>query len=118
MKFIDRTGETGISNQGLNMKIIRCKNVKDIDIQFDDGFVSKNNQYTNFKSGSVNNPYFRSVCGVGYIGEGKYKTGTRNNKTVQYETWRDMLRRCYDDKCQEKHPTYKECPVIVFTKFW
>jgi len=28
-----------------------------------------------------------------------------------HRTWKDMLRRCYSDKDQERHPTYKGCSV-------
>lgn len=28
-----------------------------------------------------------------------------------YRKWRSMLERCYSEKFQEKHPTYKECHV-------
>jgi hypothetical protein len=28
-----------------------------------------------------------------------------------YRTWKDMLKRCYSTKLQEKHPTYKGCSV-------
>ncbi len=29
-----------------------------------------------------------------------------------YRTWKSMLKRCYSDKHQEKHPTYKGCSVV------
>ena len=44
----------------------------------------------------------------GYIGVGKYRKSTHGRI---YEVWRDMLRRCYDDKRQIKSPTYKGCTV-------
>lgn len=50
-----------------------------------------------------------------------------NNKWVKswtcpyYSKWKDMLMRCYSDKFQEKHPTYKGCLVcdewLVFSNF-
>ena len=40
---------------------------------------------------------------------------------VLYQTWTDMLRRCYSGLAQEAHPTYKECSVcdewLVFSSF-
>ena len=41
--------------------------------------------------------------------------GIRKRKLVWicpfYQTWVDMLQRCYSPKCQEKYPTYKDCSV-------
>lgn len=38
-----------------------------------------------------------------------------------YQTWRNMLERCYSEKLQEKYPTYKGCSVdkewLVFINF-
>lgn len=37
-----------------------------------------------------------TVCGVGYIGYGIYKSKQNGKHTPSYQSWRDMLRRCYD----------------------
>lgn len=37
------------------MKIIKYNNYSDIDIEFENGYVSKNNTYQNFKKGQVRN---------------------------------------------------------------
>lgn len=38
-----------------------------------------------------------SVCQVGYIGFGKYPSKEYGKHTKAYQSWRDMLRRCYDE---------------------
>lgn len=65
----------------------------------------------------------RLVFGVGindadYVVQKKetfYVNGVRKQKMVWicpfYRTWKEMLRRCYSDKFQEAHPTYKGCSV-------
>lgn len=56
--------------------------------------------------GNVRNVYDKTVFGVGYLGEGKYKTMINKQSTPQYIAWRDMLGRCYDLKLHEKNSTY------------
>ncbi len=53
----------------------------------------------------------RTVAGVGYIGEGIYKCSIDGRKTKAYESWRGMLRRCYDVSQRDKYPTYADCTV-------
>jgi len=40
-----------------------------------------------------------SVCLVGYVGYGKYKTKVSGKRTKYYEVWRGIIRRCYDESC-------------------
>ena len=50
--------------------------------------------------------------GIGYIGDGKYKSRDENKKkTKAYNTWSHMLRRCYDPYYLNEHPTYRDCIV-------
>ena len=58
-------------------------------------------------TGSVVDPYFPTVCGVGYLGE--YSTLDKDgNTTKEYTAWRCMLERCYGNKELE---AYKYCIV-------
>ena len=57
--------------------------------------------------GSVVDPYYPTVCGVGYLGE--YSTLDKDgNTTKEYTAWRCMLERCYGNKELE---AYKYCIV-------
>lgn len=108
----DRLNETRVNNDGEEMKIIRYGNYDDIDIQFDDGTVIEHRTYGDFKKGKIKNPFFPSVYGVGFIGVGDYKTTDANGKKTKCQiTWKAMMRRCYDSKFHEKHPTYENCKV-------
>lgn len=49
-------GETAISKHGKTMKIIRWGNKFDIDIEFEDGYVSEHKRYGNFVRGAIAHP--------------------------------------------------------------
>ena len=107
-----RLEEVRYNNNGEEMRIVRYGGVMDIDIQFDDGTVVEHKHYCAFKKGQIKNPMTPSVFGVGFIGVGKFKTCDENGKPTKcYKVWQNILRRCYDLKCQEKHPSYKGCTV-------
>ena len=54
-----------------------------------------------------------TVQGVGYLGIGKFKSSDNITfkQTVEYRTWLDMLKRCYNTEYQEKNPSYIGCIV-------
>lgn len=108
----NRIGETGTNNFGSTMVIVEYRNALDIDIYFPEyNWTAKGMQYSNFKKGNIKCPYERTVYGVGYIGEGKYKVSENGKNTRVYDTWKAMLQRCYSEKEHERHPTYIGCEV-------
>ena len=113
----DRTGEIGYNNDGEKMVIIRYGDYADIDVQFNDGTIINHRRYDHFKNGEIKNPMFPNIYGVGYFGIGDFKSTDENGKNTKcYNTWIDMLRRCYDPKFHEKEPTYENCTVCE--KWW
>lgn len=124
----ERLGETRLNKQGTTMKIVRYGSFDDIDIEFMDEFhyIKEHQTYSNFKSSGVKNPYDRTICGVGYIGVGEYKTGTDTKHTEEYQNWTCMIRRCYDEKLKERYSAYYgDCFVCEewhnfqnFAKWW
>lgn len=109
---IDRTGEININNFGSKMIITRYKNCENINVFFPEYNWTVNGiRYDNFKRGKTKCPYEKRTCGVGYLGEGKYKVWENGKDTKVYTTWRNMLMRCYDSKFHEKHSTYIGCEV-------
>ena len=96
-----------INNQGCYFKIIKNDGWNKILVEFQ----AKNKHRAiarkdHIKNGSIKNPFHPKVCGVGYFG-----VGVHRGNTFIYQTWRDMLKRCYDEKTLEQHPTYKGCTV-------
>ena len=109
---IDRTGEETYNNFGSKMIIKEYKDGKDMDVYFPEyNWTINHVQYGNFKKGNIKCPYESRTYGVGYLGEGKYKTRENGKQTKCYDTWNNMLERCYEPKFQERQPTYKECEV-------
>ena len=106
---IDRTNEENISHEGYIMRIVEYHGNKNMIIEFQDKYKTKIKcAYKEFKNGGIKNPYHPSVYNVGYIGVGKYHKNT--HKEI-YQSWRDMLKRCYDPYELNKYPTYIDCYV-------
>lgn len=56
-----RLGERNISLNGLEMELVKYINSHDIDVQFEDGTIVYNKNYTNFKKGYIPHPKFKKV---------------------------------------------------------
>ena len=109
---MDRVGEIGYNNFGTKMIIIKYVKSKEIYVEFQDEhkFI-KRTSYDNFKIGNVKNPYDKKFFGVGYFGEGKYKSRINKEYTKEYGIWKAMLERCYSKEKRYKNPTYEDCTV-------
>lgn len=107
----DRAGEILTNCEGYSFKIVEYRSCKSCDVQFENGTIIKNREYTDLLKGAVKNPYHKSVLGVGYYGVGIYKAKINDKHTDSYLSWRSMLSRCYDEKYQEKQLTYIGCTV-------
>jgi hypothetical protein len=106
----NRLGEEKLNNQNCLMKIIEYNNTDDIIVEFQDEYKAKvHTNYRNYKKGKVENPYCKSVCGIGITGD-KYQ-----NQIKEYIIWQSMLYRCYSKKEKFKHPTYQD---VTCCKEW
>ena len=89
------------------MIIIEYNNSDDIIIEFQDEHkVKVRNQYCNFKSGSIKNPYYPTIYNVGITGN-KYPISVDCELTREYVLWHSMLCRCFDERFKVAQPTYK-----------
>lgn len=103
-----------INRYGSLMKITDYKDANHMIVTFPDYNYSMNGTWHSFNAGTIKSPYCKTVFGIGYIGEGKYKTADSNGKhTLYYSRWQAMLNRCYYDKNKEYNinKTYEECFV-------
>ena len=109
---IDRTGEVGHNTFGSKMVIVGYRGALDIDVYFPEyDWTFKGVTYQHFKNGLIKCPYEKRTFGVGYLGEGEYKTKENGKHTRVYHTWENMLQRCYSEKFHKKYPTYIDCEV-------
>lgn len=103
-----KEGLSTITKEGYKIIIIKKLKNEKLIVKFECNGVEKLTSNSSFSRGSVLNPYHITVSGIGYIGEGLYSRGSHPKI---YHTWRDMIRRCYDEKSLIKHPHYKNCSV-------
>jgi len=111
----DRVGEVYKTREGYNAEIIEYISNFNITIKLSDGTVLYNNAFKEIKNGQIKNPYHKSVCGVGFSGEGVYKVSIGSKVTKCGGAWGKILQRCHAKIAQNKRPTYKDCSV---TKEW
>lgn len=107
----EKIGMRNVNYQGMGMEIIDYRWSKDIDVKFDDGVIVKSARYDKFLDGGIRNSYIPTLYGVGYLGDCKFKVGSRGSKEPSYESWHAMITRCYSKKTQERQKTYKDCEV-------
>lgn len=106
-QVINRINEEKYNNQGCLMKIVIYNNTNDIIVEFQDKYRGRvHTNYQAFSRGGVKNPYYPTVYGAGMIGT-KYKMKINGKDTKEYKTWIDMLKRCFNTKRKQEHPTYK-----------
>lgn len=109
----NRLGEIKNNKFGSKMEIVRYERYSDVDVYFPEyDWTSYHTTYDEFKKGTIKCPYEPRFFGVGYIGEGKYRTVDENGKITKiHRKWISMLSRCYYEKEQNKRKRYKNCIV-------
>lgn len=108
---INKIGEEKLNNQGCLMKIVEYNRYSDIIVEFQDDYkYRKHTEYKCFQSGEIKNPYFPSVHNVGIVGA-KYPVKANGKITKEYNTWNNMIKRCFNENVHKKRPTYIECEV-------
>lgn len=118
----DRLGETRLNNQGCLMKIIKYNKSSDIIVEFQDNRKTKiNSRYKDFIKGSIKNPYYPTIYGVGMIGI-KYSAKVNGKICKEYYTWKNMLYKCYGEKYNNRYSTHNNIVVcdewLCFENFY
>ena len=105
-------GYENYNNFGSKMIIINDKGWDNVEVYFPEyNWIYKKTTRQHFLKGVIKCPYEKRYYNIGYLGEGKYKASENNKSTKCYNTWNNMLKRCYDEKVHKKYPTYIGCSV-------
>jgi hypothetical protein len=113
-KIIDQNkiiGEERLNHYGSSMIIEKYNNAHEVWVRFTETGNVVKTQWGNFISGKVRNVYDKTIYGVAFIGEGKYKVSVNGKYIHQYVIWYNMLTRCHSQKWHEKYPYYRGCTV-------
>ena len=113
----DCVGKVCKSLNSGDFKVLKYNNSANVEIQFLNTGFEMVVQLTNIKSGSIKDPYSPSVYGVGVLGT-KYPISDGGRDTKEYELWKNMLKRCYNDDCKKKQPTYEDCEASENFKYY
>lgn len=109
-KRADRIGETSANAYGTVAKIIEYDTGTNMTVEFDNGY-KKTMSYKEFNNGSFKSPYCKTVCGVGFKGEGEYKVSENSIHTKQYKLWKAILTRCYNKSNTDRYGAYLDSTV-------
>ena len=88
-KIVDKTGETIIAKNGLKMTIIVYRTVRDIDIQFEDGYVREHISYYNFLTGRIKHPDYKGRL-KSKLGESNVANNGMNMTIIAYRGTADL----------------------------
>lgn len=106
-----RVGEVNKNKYGSEYKIIEYINSENITIQFTESKFKIKTRYSIFKNGQIRCPYDKTVYGIGFEGEGKYKIKVNGKLSDSYKRWNHMIERCYCERVHKIFPRYKDCTV-------
>ena len=108
-KFTSRVGHSFTTNSGWEGKVVEWNNAFDVIVRWQDGSQTSET-WGYITSGGIKPLFQPSVCGVGYVGDGRfvprgYKNlpeGKSYASEELYSYWQRMITRCYNPKEQAK----------------
>ena len=111
-----RVGDIFDTNNCGKLVVLEYKGHLDVIVKFIDTGYETTTRANELRKGEVRDRSLPSVCGVGIIGNGIARVC--GVETRDYQLWKSMLCRCYDEKYSNKYPTYKDCEVSDNFKYF
>lgn len=84
------------SNNFGEVKIIGYKNKTNVNVRFTNTGFECTTASGAIRSGGVKDLTAPIICGVGFLGAGKYKSAVKHKNTSAYKRWHGMISRCYN----------------------
>ena len=107
-----KVGDTGINKKGTRFVVIKYENAFKVRVKFlDEHGFEKTTYAESVRKGSIDNPYDKTQCGIGYLGEGKYKTSEHGKPTLAHISWSSMMKRSYSECSRKTSPSYDDVTV-------
>ena len=106
-------GMENYNNQGFLMKIVDYINFNKVTVEFAEPYKHiVKSRIRDFTKGTIQNHNAPSLCDVGIVGY-KYPTHDESGKRClkEYQTWTNMIKRCYDEEHRYKNPAYYDVSV-------
>lgn len=104
-------GKSFSNKYGDVVSVIAVKSAKCVTVRFANGY-EKDFQKNALLLGNFKSPYSKTLCGVGYLGEGTYKTcGEKRKHSSHYVLWHNMISRVYNKGKKFNQVCYKDVTV-------
>lgn len=111
-KFSSLVGQRFKNNTEDWCSIVEYRSAREVFVKFDEYPNNmKKLEMAALRKGVFKNNYKPTIFGKGYLGDGGYKGSKKDGLKDTYNTWINMLARCYDPYTQEKQPAYLDCNV-------
>ena len=96
------------SNNNGDVIVLEYQSAKEVVVKFINSGYTTTTEMNCVKQGTIKDITAPTLQGVGISGSG-LKKGKDGKILKEYQTWRDMILRCYNEKLHKKHPTYIGC---------
>lgn len=102
------------SNNYGDYKVLRYINTNNIEVEFLQTKTKLTVTLNSIRRGTLRDPYYPSVYGVGYFGVGKYSSRpeSKGPQSTCYKRWKEMIGRCYN-KTSSGYESYGARGVTV-----